>query len=223
MSRRIGVVVMQSNRVVRDGLAALLDAQTDIRVVAAAGEPEAGLRRARETKPQVVLVDASLGNCRSHRFVEQVRQATPEARVVVMDLLPEAEEDLVEFVRAGATGFVSKRASADDLVAAIRSVAGGADVVPPSFTGLLCSYVAKHVTARTAQSATDAVRMTQREQAVIGLVAQGLSNKEIAQRLHIATYTVKSHVHNILEKLDLHNRVQIAARAYLGQMSASTN
>jgi DNA-binding NarL/FixJ family response regulator len=220
MAHRIGVLVMEDNRMARDGLAALLDAQPDITVVAAAGEPDAALRRAQETKPQVVLVDASLGNRPNHRFVESVRKTTPEARVVVMDLIP-AEEDVVEFVKAGATGFVANSATADDLVATVRSVAGGADVVPPPLTGLLCSYVAKHAPARTASAATDAVRLSKREREVIDLVAEGLSNKEIAQRLHIAAQTVKSHVHNILEKLDLHNRVQIAALAYRGSKPAS--
>jgi DNA-binding NarL/FixJ family response regulator len=154
-----------------------------------------------------------LGNHSSHGFVESTRTTAPEARVIVMNLLP-VEEDVVDFVKAGATGFVAKRARIDDLVATVRSVAGGAKVVLPPLTGALFSYIAKRATGRNAPTVSDAVRMSKREREVIDLIAQGLSNKEIARRLHIATDTVKSHVHNILEKLALHNRLQIAAHAH---------
>jgi DNA-binding NarL/FixJ family response regulator len=143
MAQRTGVLVIGDNRMVRDGLVALLDAQPDFRVVAAGEGPDAGLRRVQETKPDVVLVDAFLGNQRSHRLVKSVRTTAPEARVVVMDMLP-AEEDVVEFAEAGATGFVVKSASTDDLVATVRSVAGGADVVPPSLIGVLCSQTSRN-------------------------------------------------------------------------------
>jgi DNA-binding NarL/FixJ family response regulator len=218
MAQRTGVLVIEDNRLVRDGLSALLDAQPDFKVVAAAEGPDAGLRRVQETKPRVVLVDAALGNRRSHRFVESVRKTAPEAGVVVMDLLP-AEEDVVEFVKAGATGFVAKRASSEELVATVRSVAGGAAVVPPPFTSALFSYIAKRAVRGSAPAATDAARMSKREREVISLIAEGLSNKEIAQRLNLAADTVKSHVHNILEKLALHNRLQIAAHAHKAHAS----
>jgi len=213
MAHRTGVLVIEDNRLVRDGLVALLDAQPDFRIVGAAEGSDAGLRRVQAAKPDVVLVDAFLGNQRSHRLVESVRATAPEARVVVMGLLP-AEEDVVEFARAGATGFVVKRASTDDLVATVRSVAGGADVVPPAVTGVLCSFIAHGAVGCSAPAATPAVRMSRRQREVIDRIAEGLSNKEIAQRLNIATDTVKSHVHNVLEKLALHSRLQIAAHAH---------
>jgi DNA-binding NarL/FixJ family response regulator len=213
MAREIRVLVIEDNQLLRDGLAALLDAQPDLRVVAAAEGPDAGLRRAQEANPHVVLVDAFLGSHSSHSFVERVRTAAPEARVIVMDLLP-VEEDVVEFVKAGATGFVAKGARVDDLVATVRSVAGGAKVVRPPLTEALFSYIANRAVGRGAPAPTDAVRMSKREREVIDLIAEGLNNKEIAERLHIATDTVKSHVHNILEKLALHNRLQIAAHAH---------
>jgi DNA-binding NarL/FixJ family response regulator len=218
VAQPIGVLVIEDNRVLRDRLAALLDAQPDFRVVAAAGEPDVGLRRVRETRPHVVLVDAFLGNHSSRRFVESVRETVPEARVVVMDLVP-AEDVVVEFVEAGVTGFVPRRAGAGDLVATVRSVAGGAAVVPPPLTSVLCSHIAKLGGGRRAPAVLDAVRVSKREREVIELIAEGLRNKEIAQRLHIATDTVKSHVHNILEKLAVHNRLQIAAHAYRAQGS----
>jgi DNA-binding NarL/FixJ family response regulator len=213
MASRIRVLVIEDNRLLLDGLAALLNAQPDLKVVAAAEGPEAGLLRVQETRPHVVLVDGSLESHSSHRFVERVRAAAPEARVIVMNLLP-VEEDVVEFVKAGATGFVAKRARIDDLVATVRSVAGGAKVVLPPLTGALFSYIAKRGVGRSAPAVSNAVRLSQREREVIDLIAEGLSNKEIARRLRIATDTVKSHVHNILAKLALHNRLQIAAHAH---------
>ncbi len=213
MTERIRVLVIEDSRVVRDGLAALLNGQPDFKVVAGAETPDAALLQVRETKPHVVLVDAALGNHGSRGFVESVRKTAPETRVVVVDLLP-VEEDVVEFVQAGATGFLPKHATIDDLVATVRSVAAGADAVPPTFTGAIFSYIAKRAVGRSAPAVSDAVRMSKREREVIDLIAEGLSNKEIALRLNIATDTVKSHVHNILEKLALHNRLQIAAHAH---------
>jgi DNA-binding NarL/FixJ family response regulator len=203
-------VVIDDNRLVREGLKALLDAQPDLKVVATAEDPTDGMRHVRELTPHVVLLDATMDNGDTSRFVQTIRSTSPTARVIVMDLLA-GPEDVIEFVKAGANGFVMKDATLDDLVRTIRSVAQGADVVPSALTGTLLSHIAQHVVARPIPGVEQAVRMTKRERQIMDLIAEGLSNKEIAQRLNIATYTVKSHVHNILEKLALHSRLQIAA------------
>ena len=213
MAKRILVLVIEDNRLVRDELAALLDAQPDFKVVAAAEGANAGLLQVRATKPHVVLVDAALGNHDSHRLVETVRKEAPESKVIVMDLLP-AQEDVIAFIQAGANGFIVKDATIEDFVRTIRSVAEGADVVPPALTGTLLSHIVDQAVTRGAAAVLESVQMTKREREITGLIADGLSNKEIAQRLNIATYTVKSHVHNILEKLALHSRLQIAAHAH---------
>ena len=213
MAKRILVLVIDDNRLVRDGLTALLDAQPDFKVVAAAEGANAGLLQVLETKPHVVLVDAALGNNDSHRLVQSVRKEAPESKVIVMDLLP-AQEDVIAFIKAGANGFIVKDATIEDFIKTIRSVAEGADVVPPSLTGTLLSHIVDQAVMRSTAAVLEAVRMTKREQEIANLIAEGLSNKEIAQRLNIATYTVKSHVHNILEKLALHTRLQIAAHAH---------
>jgi two-component system nitrate/nitrite response regulator NarL len=213
VAKRILVLVIEDNRVVRDELAALLDAQPDFKVVAAAEGANAGLLQVRATKPHVVLVDAALGNHDSHRLVETVRKEAPESKVIVMDLLP-AQEDVIAFIQAGANGFIVKDATIEDFVRTIRSVAEGADVVPPALTGTLLSHIADQAVTRSTTAVLEAVQMTKREREITSLIADGLSNKEIAQRLNIATYTVKSHVHNILEKLALHSRLQIAAHAH---------
>jgi DNA-binding NarL/FixJ family response regulator len=198
---------------VREGIAAILDAQPDFKVVAAAEGADVGLAHLEQSKPHVVLMDASLENVSSHRVVESVRKCAPGTKVIVMDLLP-AQQDVIEFIRAGASGFIVKDATVDDFVKTIRAVAQGANVVPSALTGTLLSHIAAQAIIHDMSAATDAARMTGREREVTDLISEGLSNKEIAQRLNLATYTVKSHVHNILEKLALHSRLQIAARAH---------
>lgn len=220
MAKRILVLVIEDNRLVRDGLAALLDAQPDFKVVAAAEGANAGLLQIKETKPHVVLVDATLGNNDSHRLVETVKKEAPDSKVIVMDLLP-AQEDVIAFIKAGANGFIVKDATIEDFVRTIRSVAEGADVVPPALTGTLLSHIVDQAVQRSTAAVLEAVQMTKREQEITGLIAEGLSNKEIAQRLNIATYTVKSHVHNILEKLALHSRLQIAAHSHKSSAARS--
>jgi DNA-binding NarL/FixJ family response regulator len=215
MATRISVVVIEDNRLLREGLAALLDAQTDFQVVGSAEDADAGLLRVREAKPDVVLVDAFMGSHDCHQLVESLRQAAPATRVVVMDLLP-VQEDFGAFIKAGASGFILKDATVADFVATIRSVAAGVDVVPRALTGTLLSLVAEHAIVRRTPALLGTMRMTTRELEITALIADGMSNKEIAQRLNIATYTVKSHVHNILEKLALHTRLEIAAHAHRG-------
>jgi DNA-binding NarL/FixJ family response regulator len=213
VAKKILVLVVEDNRLVRDGLVAVLEAQPDFKVVGAAEEANAGLLQVRETKPHVVLVDAAMGNHDSHRLVASIRKESPESRVIVMDLLP-AHEDVIAFVRDGASGFILKDATIADFVRTIRAVAEGANVVPPTMTGTLLSHIVDQAVTRDTASVVAAVRMTKRERGITELISEGLSNKEIAQRLNIATYTVKSHVHNILEKLALHSRLQIAAHAH---------
>ena len=207
------VLVVEDNRLLCDGIVAILDRQPDLAVVAVAEDAAAALLRVSATRPRVVLVDAGLGDHDGHRLVEDIRQAAPEARVIVMDLLP-VPEDVVEFVKRGASGFVMKDATVDDFVQTIRLVAEGREVLPSVLTGTLFSQLAQHAAGRPAAGVIGAVRMTRREREILGLIADGLSNKEIAQRVHLATHTVKSHVHNILEKLALHSRLQLAAYAH---------
>jgi len=192
----------------------MLNEQPDIEVVAAFGDgKEAVLQGAQELKPQIVLVDLGLKGQNSLHLVELIKKESSEIKVIVMDLIP-MQADVVEFVRGGVSGFLLKDATFDDFVRTIRSVAAGASVLPPSLTGSLFSQIIERVTGEEKASLIDAVRMTKREREVIELIAEGLSNKEIAQRLSIATYTVKSHVHNILDKLALHTRLQVASYAH---------
>ena len=207
----ISVALIEDNRLVREGIAALLNQHPDLKVVAGNSNGDTALLR--KVNPQVVLLDLGLRNGDSLRIAQQVRRDFPESKVIVMDLLP-VHEDIVEFVHVGVSGFIMKDATLDDLVTTIRSVAEGAHVLPPQMTGSLFSQIARDAVTKGRPDVLESVRMTPREREVINLIAEGLSNKEIASKLHIATHTVKSHVRNIMEKLTLHTRLQIAAYAY---------
>ena len=210
-SKVISVAVIEDNRLVREGITALLNQLPDFRVVAGSDSGDTTLLGS--VAPQVVLLDLGLRNGDSLRVAEKVLKEFPTSKVIVMDLLP-VHEDIVEFVNAGVSGFIMKDATLDDLARTIRSVAEGVNVLPPAMTGTLFSQIARDAVTRGRPEVLESVRMTPRERQVIILIAEGLGNKEIASRLHIATHTVKSHVRNVMEKLMLHTRLQIAAYAH---------
>jgi len=134
-----------------------------------------------------------------------------------MDLIP-LQADVFEFVRAGVSGFMLKDINVTEFLKTIRSVNKGAQVLPPNLTGSLFSQIVENAIDGLKPSViNEAVRMTKREKQVIELIADGSTNKEIAQNLHLSTHTVKSHVHNILEKLSLNTRVQIAKHAHISE------
>jgi DNA-binding NarL/FixJ family response regulator len=207
----ITVAVIEDNRLVREGIVDMLDELPDVQVVLAATTLDTS--RLKSANPHVVLLDVGLQDGSSLRLAERIPREAREARVIVMDLLP-VHEELAEFVNVGVAGFILKDATFDDFVGTIRSVANGERVLPPLMTATLFSQIARVAVRRGHAEALDAVRLTQREQAVVALIAEGLSNKEIAGRLGIATETVKSHVRNIMDKLALRSRLQIAAYAH---------
>lgn len=207
----ITVAIIEDNRLVREGMTDMLNALPDVKVVLAATSLDSELLK--EAQPRVVLLDVGLQDKNSLRLAETVMKDMTDARVIVMDLLP-AHEEIAQFVNVGVAGFILKDATFDDFVGTIRSVADGARVLPPRMTGTLFSQIAEAAVQRGGEVALEAVRMTQREREVISLIAAGMSNKEMAQRLNIATHTVKSHVRNIMDKLALHTRLQIAAYAH---------
>ena len=143
------------------------------------------------------------------RLVETITKEHPDVKVIVMDLLP-AQADIIEFVRAGASGFLLKDATFDEFLKTIRLVAAGTNVLPPPLTDSLFSAIVNHEARRERAFLSAAASLTKREREIVRLIAEGLSNKEIGLRLNVATFTVKSHVHNVLEKLALRTRVQIA-------------
>jgi len=207
----IAVALIDDNRLVREGLTSILNAIDDFDVVAAGSSVDQALLR--EVAPDVVLLDLGLPQGDSLRIAEQVKQEVPAAKIIVMDLLP-MQEEIRAYVNAGVSGFIMKDATLEEFAATVRSVAGGANVLPPELTGTLFSQIAHDAMTTGRPLPLDAVRMTPREREVVALIAEGMSNKEIARQLNIATHTVKSHVRNIMEKLTLHTRLQIAAYAH---------
>ena len=210
-SAPITVALIEDNRLVREGISALLNQWPDLQVVFTHDSTD--VPKLVQVQPQVILLDIGLRKADSLRIAEQVRTDFPDAKVIVMDLLP-VHEDIAEFVNAGVSGFIMKDATLEDLVSTIRIVAAGAKVLPPAMISSLFSQIARDAMSRAPERAHESVRMTPRERQVINLIAEGLSNKEIAARLNIATHTVKSHVRNVMEKLMLHTRLQIAAYAH---------
>jgi DNA-binding NarL/FixJ family response regulator len=204
----LSVAIIEDNRLVREGMTDMLDALADLKVVLA--HPTLEMASFRCARPDVLLLDVGLQDGNSLRFAESVREEMPEVRVIVMDLLP-THEDIADFVNAGVEGFILKDASLDDFVETIRAIARGERILPSRMTGSLFSQIAHGAVSRGVETTLEAVRMTQREREVIALIASGLSNKEIAMRLGIATDTVKSHVRNVMDKLALRSRLQIAA------------
>ena len=208
--KKIRLLLIEDNRLLREGLTALLRKQQDMNVVETVGNGENILAIMKKHKPEVLLLDLGLRYRSSLNVVKLVRKNFSRAKIVIMDLIP-AQADVLEFVQAGVSGFILKDATINDFLRTIRSVAKGLQVLPPNLTGSLFSQIVEHaVTGSKAYEIIDSVRMTKREKQVIELISEGHTNKEIAQKLHLSTYTVKSHVHNILEKLALSTRVQIA-------------
>ena len=207
--KKIRILVIEDNRILRNGITTMLNEQADMHVAATIGSGNNVLLKASQTKPHVILLDAGMKGFKESSVVDSVRKNMPEAKVIGMGFIP-SQSDIVEFVEAGASGFILKDATVKEFLGTIRSVAQGAKVLPPLLTGSLFSHVIELALKKRKGKLTNAVRMTKREREIILLIADGLSNKEIAQQLNIATHTVKSHIHNIMEKLALHTRLQIA-------------
>jgi len=201
----------------REGISAMLKKPSDMQVVATDGNGESILLMMGKFNPEIVLLDLGLRSQNSLQVVKLIKEHFQKPKIIVMDLIP-LQADVFEFVKAGVSGFILKDANVSEFIKTIRLVYQGTQVLPPNLTGSLFSQIVEHaINGSKASAIVEAVRMTKRERQVIELIADGSTNKEIAQKLHLSTYTVKSHVHNILEKLSLHTRVQIAKHAHLSE------
>jgi DNA-binding NarL/FixJ family response regulator len=184
-------------------------------VVTTVGNGENILELIGKFKPNMILLDLGLRSQNSLNLVNLIRKNFQGTKIIVMDLIP-LQADVFEFVQAGVSGFMLKDINVTEFLKTIRLVHEGTRVLPPHLTGSLFSQIIEHAIHGAKQTTiTESVRMTKRERQVIELIADGYTNKDIAQKLHLSTHTVKSHVHNILEKLALSTRVQIAKHAHL--------
>ncbi len=212
----IALVLIDDNRLLREGIVAMVHTQPDFKVLAASADVDEAIQKVREAKPDVVLLDFGLDDHDSLSLTATVHTEVPTARVIVMGLLP-IQEEVADYVRAGASGFIMKDATFEEFFSTIRTVARGGEVLPSELTNSLFAQIARNEAGGDRSRVLEAVRLTNRERQVVALLGEGLSNKEIANRMHVAVHTVKSHVHNVLEKLSLRSRLEVAAFTHASQ------
>ncbi|MFF8263523.1 response regulator [Streptomyces virginiae] len=213
MSTPIKVMIADDQMMVRQGFTVLLNAQPDIEVVGQAVDGADAVAKVAELAPDVVLMDIrmpGMGGIEATSVITRV----PDAAVKVLVLTTfDLDEYVYEALRAGASGFLLKDASADQLAEAVRVVAAGEALLSPNITKRLITEFSR-LGAPRAPSRTRIDVLTERETEVLSLIAQGLSNAEISEHLVLAEQTVKTHVSRILVKLGLRDRTQAAVFAY---------
>ncbi|OKK18988.1 LuxR family transcriptional regulator [Streptomyces sp. CB00455] len=200
---RIRVLLVDDHQVVRRGLRTFLEVQDDIEVVGEASDGEEGVARAEELRPDVILMDVKMPGTDGIEALRRLRELANPARVLIVTSFTE-QRTAVPALRAGAAGYVYKDIDPDALAGAIRSVRAGHVLLQPEVAQALLSQEAQSSAAGRPGSLTD------REREVLGLIADGRSNREIARALVLSEKTVKTHVSNILMKLDLSDRTQAA-------------
>jgi DNA-binding NarL/FixJ family response regulator len=198
----IKVLLVDDHQVVRRGLRTFLEVQDDIEVVGEAADGAEGVARAEELKPDVVLMDVKMPGMDGVDALRKLRELNNPARVLIVTSFTE-QRTVVPALRAGAAGYVYKDVDPDALAGAIRSVHAGHVLLQPEVAGALLSQEANSGQGRGGS-------LTEREREVLGLIADGRSNREIARALVLSEKTVKTHVSNILMKLDLADRTQAA-------------
>jgi DNA-binding NarL/FixJ family response regulator len=208
----ITVLLADDQAMVREGFGVLLGAQPDIEVVGAAENGEVAVRRAAELAPDVVLMDVRMPVMDGLAATRLITAADPAPKVLVLTTF-DLDDYVYEALRAGASGFLLKDASPEQLIAAIHLVAEGEAVLAPTVTRRVVEAFAR------IPAADDALRgalesLTAREREVLRLLARGRSNAEIARELFVSEATAKTHVRHVLSKLDLRDRVQAVVFAY---------
>lgn len=207
---KIRILLIEDNRILREGITMMINKHASVMVAGVSNGREDAIKKAHSVKPNVVLMDLGLASKNSLDIVRTLKEEIPSIKIIGMGLVA-SQADIMEFVQSGASGFILKDASMDEVIKTIVAVNNGDTVLPPPMTGSLFLQVVEHALAKGKRNLNGSIRMTQREKEIIALIVEGMSNKQIAESLNIATFTVKSHVHNILEKLALHSRLQIAA------------
>jgi DNA-binding NarL/FixJ family response regulator len=208
----IRVVVVDDQEMVREGFSALLNAQEDIEVVGAAGNGVEGVALARNVKPDVVLMDVRMPEMDGLTATRLLLNGSVDTKVLVLTTF-DLDDYVYEALQAGASGFLLKHAPARELLNAVRVVAAGDALLAPSITKRLIEDFVKSRRTERVRPAQLGV-LTERETEILVLIAQGLSNTEIAAHLVLAEQTVKTHVSRVLTKLGLRDRAQAVIAAY---------
>ena len=202
--QKIKLLLIEDNRLLKNGILKILKPHKDIVIIAGSENGASSLLKIKQLKPTVILLDLGLSSQNSLEVVEMVKKEFPLSRIIVMDLAP-LQTDILQFVKAGANGFI------------LKDVAEGSTVLPQTLVNSLFSQIVEHSVGKSKSKLKEIVCMTKREQEVIGLLSTGMTNKEIGHKIQVSTFTVKSHIHNIMEKLALHTRLEIANYTYTGE------
>ena len=206
MTGRIRILVADDHTVIRRGIVGLLNAQSDMEVVAEAGTGREAVAQAMALKPDVALLDVAMPDLNGLGATREIKEQLPAAAVLILTM-HDREDYLFQALRAGASGYVLKGADIDDLLTAVRAVArGGVYLFPQVARELLSDYLRRVKSGEDVKSSYDG--LTDREREILQLIAEGRTAARI-EDLHISAHTVRSHRDNIMMKLDLHDRAAL--------------
>lgn len=208
----IRVLVVDDHALFRRGLEIVLKQEEDIQVVGEAGDGAEAVDKAADLLPDIVLMDVRMPKRGGIEACTAIKEVAPSAKIIMLTISDE-EADLYEAIKAGATGYLLKEISTDEVATAIRAVADGQSQISPSMASKLLTEFKSMIQRTDERRLVPAPRLTDRELEVLKLVATGMNNRDIAKELFISENTVKNHVRNILEKLQLHSRMEAVVYA----------
>jgi DNA-binding NarL/FixJ family response regulator len=207
MVEPIRIFIVDDLRLLREGLVSLLAEQEDLTVIGAEASGSKALAQIKELRPDVALIDIGLPDKGGISLTRTLHQEASAVKVIIMGMVDLTTEIMV-CIEAGAAGYVLKEATFDSLVETIRGVHAGESFCSPRIAASLFSRIAEFGCEQLSNNPQSSIKLTGRELEIINEIARGASNKEIAQHLCIETQTVKNHIHNILDKLQLHSRLE---------------
>jgi len=208
--RSISLVLVDDHPLMAEGVVARIRVEPGFHVLITSAEIEVVVQKVREATPDIVLLNLRQEGAGSLTLAGALHGDVPGSRVIIMGMEP-LQPDVVGLIRAGVSGFIMASASFDQFVAAIHLVAEGVHVLPVELTHPLFHQLNRPGAPRRRRGALHIGRLTNRERQVAELIVQGLSNREIVARLQIALHTVRNHVHKVFSKLDVNNRLEVAA------------